>query len=405
MQTPRLMKRISILILLAIVTLGIKAQDQLNKFNPVEYTVPSLAIAPDARAGAMGDVGAGTDPDVYSQYWNPAKYAFTVSKAGVCASYTPWLRRLVSDIDLANVTGYWRFSKHDAISASLRYFSLGEVIAPGEITVKPYEMAIDVAYSRLLSETFSAGVAMRYIRSDMGWHEQGTTPGNAFAADLSMFHLGYFNMGSRECQMGWGINISNIGTKISYDGGNTSMFIPTNLRIGMSIMIPINEFNTISVSADANKLLVPTKPTFEQYKDKNPYERTPEELEQDYSGYRTWLEGEGYYNISPITGIFKSFADAPGGFKEEMEEITISAGLEYSYNNRFFVRAGYHHEAENKGNRKYFTVGAAFKMSVFQIDAAYVIATTQSNPLDQTMKFSLAFDMDGIKDLIGKRKR
>lgn len=399
------MKKTTLTILLAILCSALNAQDKKQLFNPIEYTVPSLAIAPDARAGAMGDIGAGTDPDIYSQYWNPAKYAFAISKAGVCASYTPWLRRLVNDIDLANITGYWRFSNHDAISASLRYFSLGEVIATDDITIKPYEMAIDLAYSRMLSETFSAGVAIRYIRSDMGLNDNGTTPGNAFAADISMFHLGYITTGSRECQMGWGINISNIGSKISYDGGNTSQFIPTNLRLGLSFMVPINEYNTFSISADANKLLVPTKPTFEQYKDKNPYERTPEVLEKDYSGYRTWLEGEGYFNVSPITGIFKSFYDAPGGFKEELEEIQWSVGLEYAYNNRFFVRAGYHHEAENKGNRKYFTVGAGFKMSVFQIDAAYVISTAQSNPLDQTMRFSLAFDMDGIKDLIGKRRR
>lgn len=398
------MKKLLIIAFLLVNVINTFAQDVKNQLNPIYYEVPALAIAPDARAGGLGDVGAATDPDVNSQYWNPAKYAFCISKAGISLNYTPWLRRLVNDIDLANITGYYRFSDYDAISASLRYFSLGEVIATNDLTVKPYDMAVDIAYSRLLSETFSAGVAMRYIRSDLGWNDDGMRPGNAFAADISMYHNGYFFMGNRECQMGWGLNISNIGTKISYDEGNTSGFIPTNLRFGLSLMVPFDEYNTLTIAADVNKLLVPTRPTFEQYVKQNPYGKEEWELQDDYSSYREWLENEGYYNISPITGIFKSFSDAPGGFKEEMQEIQWSAGLEYAYNNKFFVRAGYHYEHPNKGNRKYFTVGAGFKMSVFSIDAGYVISTAQSNPLDQTLRFSLAFDMDGINDLLGKRR-
>lgn len=206
-------------------------------------------------------------------------------------------------------------------------------------------------------------------------------------------------MGYRECQLGWGVNISNIGSKISYDDGNTSEFIPTNLRIGASLMIPLDEYNTLTIAADANKLLVPTRPTMEQY-----IKETGAD-EDDYSGYSAWLQDEGYYNVSPISGIFKSFSDAPGGFKEEMQEIQWSVGMEYSYNNQFFVRGGYHYESPNKGNRQYFTIGAGFKMNVFSIDAGYVISTAQSNPLDQTLRFSLAFDMDGIKDLFGGRRR
>ena len=374
------------------------AQDVKNQLNPVYYGVTSLAIAPDARSGGMGDIGVATDPDVNSQYWNPAKYPFCISRAGISLNYTPWLRKLVSDIDLANVTGYLRLGEYNALSASLRYFSLGEVIATEDLTIKPYELAVDVAYSRMLSETFSAAVALRYIRSDLGWNDNGTTPGNAFAADISMYHNGYLNLGRRECQMGWGINISNIGSKISYDSGNTSEFLPTNLRVGLSFMIPFDEYNTLTLSADANKLLVPTRPTMEQYIKATGADK------QDYAGYRAWLEGEGYYNVGSITGIFKSFSDAPGGFKEELQEIQWSAGAEYSYNNQFFVRAGYHYEHPNKGNRKYFTVGAGFKMSVFAIDAGYVISTAQSNPLDQTLRLSLSFDMDGIRDLLGKRR-
>jgi hypothetical protein len=213
-----------------------------------------------------------------------------------------------------------------------------------------------------------------------------------------MYHNGYLNLGRRECQMGWGINISNIGSKVSYDSGNTSEFLPTNLRVGLSFMVPFDDYNTLTLAADANKLLVPTRPTMEQY-----IKATGADKE-DYAGYRAWLEGEGYYNVGSITGIFKSFSDAPGGFKEELQEIQWSVGAEYSYNNQFFVRAGYHYEHPNKGNRKYFTVGAGFKMSVFAIDAGYVISTAQSNPLDQTLRLSLSFDMDGIRDLLGKRR-
>ena len=261
------------------------AQDVKNQLNPVNYGVTSLAIAPDARAGGLGDVGAATDPDVNSQFWNPAKYPFCISRAGFSLNYTPWLRRLVNDIDLANITGYYRLGEYDALSGSLRYFSLSEVIATEDLTIKPYEMAFDVAYSRMLSETFSAAVALRYIRSDLGWNDDGTSPGNAFAADIAMYHNGYLNLGRRECQLGWGINISNIGSKISYDGGNTSEFLPTNLRFGLSFLIPFDDYNTLTLAGDLNKLLVITRPTMEQYIKETGADK------EDYAGYRAWLEG------------------------------------------------------------------------------------------------------------------
>lgn len=401
------MKKITLTaICLTALTTSINAQDVRDQFNPVYYGVTSLAIAPDARAGAMGDVGAATDPDVNSQYWNPAKYPFTISRSGVSLNYTPWLRQIVEGIDLANITGYYRIGDYDAVSASLRYFSLGDVTIggfdgneSGEI-IKPYEMAVDVAYSRMLSETFSAAVGLRYIYSDLAAnrYDPSLTPGSAFAADLAMYHNGYINLSNRECQLGWGLNINNIGSKISYQDGDYAEFLPTNLRFGLSLMVPIDEFNTISFAADANKLLVPTRPTMQQYIEKTG------SMEDDYSGYTSWLADEGYYNISPISGIFKSFSDAPGGFSEEMQEIQWSAGLEYAYNNQFFVRAGYHYEHPNKGNRKYYTVGAGFKMNVFSIDAGYVISAAQSSPLDQTLRVSLAFDMDGIGDILGKKR-
>lgn len=379
---------------------NVYAQDTKNQLNPVYTGATSLSIAPDARAGGLGDIGAGTDPDVNSQYWNPAKYPFNISRGGISLNYTPWLRRLTTDIDLANITGYYRLGEYDALAGSLRYFSLGEVnvLSSGSV-IKPYEMAVDVSYSRMLSETFSAAVALRFIYSDLAYKEDDSTrPGSAFAADMAIYHEGYLNIGQSESKLGWGLNINNIGSKISYDDGNTSEFLPTNLRLGASLMVPLDDYNTISISADANKLLVPTRPTMEQY-----IKETGADV-NDYSGYTSWLMDQGYYNISPITGIFKSFSDAPGGFKEEMQEIQWSVGLEYAYNNQFFVRAGYHYEHPNKGNRKYYTIGAGFKMNVFSLDAGYIISASQSNPLDQTLRFSLAFDMDGIGDILGKRR-
>ncbi len=379
-----------------LVSANTMAQDKHNMFNPVNTSVTSLGIAPDARAGSMGDIGAATEADVYSQYWNPAKYPFNVARAGLGVSYTPWLRKLVSDINLANVTGFYRMGDYSALHGSLRYFSLGEVFLSdgnggiSDMTIRPYEMAFDLGYSRMLSETFSMGVNLRFILSDIKYdYSAESSPGKAFAADIAMYRLGYFMMGNRECSFAWGLNISNIGSKIAFGGDDHAEFIPTNLRLGFNWTIPFNEFNKFSLAADANKLLVPTWPRDEEG---NPVPDNSTEAD------------ERYYSISPITGIFKSFADAPGGFKEEMEEIQWSIGAEYTYNDRFMVRAGYHHEAANKGNRKYFTIGAGFHMSVFTVDAAYVFSTSQSNPLDQTMRFSLSFDLDGMKDLFGRKR-
>ncbi len=365
-----------------------QAQEKLDQFNPVDHAVISQTIAPDARAAGMGDVGAATDPDVNSQYWNPAKYPFCISRAGVALNYTPWLRQLVKDIDLAYVAGYYRIGDYSAVSASLRYFSLGEVTS-GDMTVNPYEMSVDVAYSLMLSEKFSIAAAIRWIYSDLRYdYTEDSSPASAFAADLAMYYNNYFMMGNRECQLGLGMNISNVGSKITYYGDDRSQFLPANLRIGASVMIPIDEYNRFSISADANKLLVPTVPVQEEG-----------ESAADYQARVI----EEYSDMSSITGIFKSFGDAPGGFKEELQEIQWSVGAEYVYHDQFSVRAGYHHESENKGNRKYFTVGGGFRMSVFSLDVGYVISTAQSNPLDQTLRFSLAFDMDGIKDLFNRR--
>ena len=392
MQTTNY-KKITLLFAVLLSVTATKAQDVKNVFNPEQYGVTSLAIAPDARGGSMGDIGAATEADIFAQYWNPAKYPFNVARAGVGISYTPWLRKLVSDINLANVTGFYSIGDYSAVSASLRYFSLGEVYLSDmqDMTIKPYELAVDVGYSRMLSQCFSMGVNLRFIFSDIKYdYTAESSAGKAFAADIAMYRLGYFMVGNRECSLGWGINISNIGTKISFGGSDDAEFIPTNLRLGLNFTVPFNEYNKFSLAFDANKLLIPTYPKQQEGEAENDY---LDRIQRDY------------YDVSPIAGIFKSFGDAPGGFKEEMQEIRWSIGCEYTYNDRFMLRAGYHHESENKGNRKYFTVGAGFHMSVFTIDAAYCFSTAQTNPLDQTMRFSLGFDLDGMRDLFGKMKR
>ena len=397
------MKKI-VLLLAAILSMGEilaqKTSNDVQMFNPVMTGVTSLTIAPDSRAGGMGDVGVATDPDVNSQYWNPAKYPFAISPAGFSLAYTPWLRQIVSDIDLANLVGYYRIGDYQAVSGSLTYFSLGEVWVD-DYTIKPYEMALDFAYSRMLSETFSASVGLRYILSDLNYNfDESTTPGHAFAADISMFYSNYIFLGRRECMLNFGLNASNIGSKISYDGGQTNQFIPTNLRLGTSLLIPLDAYNTFSISADINKFMVPTKPTYKQFLSEMGWEDP--EGNTYYTQYEEYLYNIGYDGMSPIAGIFHSFVDAPGGFREELQEIYWGIGVEYAYNNQFFLRGGYHYENEYKGNRKYFTLGTGFRMSVFSLDAAYLISTAQSNPLDQTLRFTLSFGMDGIREIMGR---
>lgn len=380
--------------LLAMIAISAKAQDKRAMFNPIHTALVSQTIAPDARSAGMGDVGAATDPDVNSQYWNPAKYPFCISRAGLALNYTPWLRSLVSDMDIAYLAGYYRIGDYSAVSASLRYFSLGEVFVgdtnggtdfSNAQTINPYEMSFDVAYSLMLSEKFSIAAGVRYLMSDMTYKsDEEKSASSAFAADISCYYNNYINIGSRECQLGLGLSISNIGSKIKFNGDEYSEFIPTNMRLGAALMVPIDEFNRFTIAADANKLLVPTYPQMNEGEQKEDYDKRCE---------------DEYYNQSSISGMFKSFGDAPGGFKEEMQEVNWSIGAEYVYNDKFSLRAGYHNEAENKGNRKYFTVGAGFRMSAFTLDCGYVIATAKSNPLDQTLRFTLGFDMDGLKDL------
>lgn len=378
-----------------------------DDFNPVQTGTNSLNIAPDARGAAMGDIGAATDPDANSQYWNPSKYAFGYSNAEIAINYTPWLHKLVNDIFLADIAGYWKIGSADnqALSASLRYFSLGEVTTsyPGDTqasqTLNPYEMSFDIGYSRKLSEKYSMGIVFRYIYSDLGFADSyagdQSTGASAFSADISGYYTTYPIIGRNECQWSWGWNISNIGTKISYNHGDDPAFLPTNLRLGTTFTFPLADYHNLSFSLDANKLLVPTRPRLKDFESED---KTEIEAEREYARAL-----EDWENMSPITGIFKSFSDAPGGFSEELKEITWSLGAEYAYNQQFFLRAGYFYQNAMKGNLQYLGMGAGFSLKPVRLDVSYMIATAQTSPLDQTLRFTLTFDMDGIKELLGKK--
>lgn len=379
--------------------LSVSAESKTDYFNPLQTAIPSLSIAPDARGGGMGDVGAATSADVYSQYWNPAKYANMDCKGGVAISYTPWLRKIVSDINLAYLVGYYKLDDRQALSASLRYFSYGEINLSdmpgpsGEVisqgTAKPYEMAIDAAYSRALSQYWSASVALRFILSDLMngvTDEQTYTTAKSVAADVAAIYTRPFDLADkRVAKLSIGTNISNIGSKATYDDGTTYQYIPTNWRLGFNFEYPVDIYNKFGVSFDLNKLLVPTTPLEVNYDTREEYEEAL----------------DAYHTDGVVKGMFKSFGDS-GGFSEELKEINWSMGAEYAYRDMFMARFGYYHENETKGNRKYFAAGVGFKMRVFEIEAAYLIAAKSSAkcPLDRTLRFSLGFNFDGMKNLI-----
>lgn len=379
--------------------LSVSAESKTDYFNPLQTAIPSLSIAPDARGGGMGDVGAATSADVYSQYWNPAKYANMDCKGGVAISYTPWLRKIVSDINLAYLVGYYKLDDRQALSASLRYFSYGEINLSdmpgpsGEVisqgTAKPYEMAIDAAYSRALSQYWSASVALRFILSDLMngvTDEQTYTTAKSVAADVAAIYTRPFDLADkRVAKLSIGTNISNIGSKATYDDGTTYQYIPTNWRLGFNFEYPVDIYNKFGVSFDLNKLLVPTTPLEANYDTREEYEEAL----------------DAYHTDGVVKGMFKSFGDS-GGFSEELKEINWSMGAEYAYRDMFMARFGYYHENETKGNRKYFAAGVGFKMRVFEIEAAYLIAAKSSAkcPLDRTLRFSLGFNFDGMKNLI-----
>ncbi|MDR0614039.1 MAG: type IX secretion system outer membrane channel protein PorV [Dysgonamonadaceae bacterium] len=388
---------ITFLLAVSILPFAVQAQDDENSksyFNPLTHGVPSLGIAPDARGSGMGDVGVATEADIYSQHWNPAKYAFAYSKAGIGLTYTPWLAKLVDDMDLVYLAGYYKLGDSDrqAVSASLRYFSIGNIRLTDYnndyvAEANPYEACVDLGYSLKFTENLSGGVALRFIYSDLGTSgltgEDDYYPGSAVAGDLAFYYNNYLMIGNNECLLGLGLNASNIGSKISFDKGNTNAFLPTNLRIGGSLLFPMDDYNTLSLNLDMNKYMFPTPPDT----------RTMSTEEQ-----QTALNE--YYNTNPLPGVFQSFSDAPGGASEEFNEINWSFGAEYAYDNKFFVRGGYFYEHPNKGNLQYFSLGAGFKLNSLQIDVSYLISTVPSNPLDQTLRLSLCFDMDGLRGLM-----
>ena len=369
------------------------SQDDIKntEFNPITTGVTSLSITPDARGASMGDLGAATEADVNSQFWNPSKYAFAYSKAGVSLSYTPWLHKIVNDIYLANLAGYYKVggSDNQAISASLRYFSLGEVQATdGDgatlATINPFEMAVDMGYSRKLSEKFSMGVALRFIYSDLGYSAMNTgeqtSSATAFAADISGYYTTFPVIGRNECQWAVGFNLSTIGSKVSFNKGNDPAYLPANLKLGTAFTFPLADYNNLTLAFDANKMLVPAKPRLADYEDALAYDDALQE----------WKDK------SSISGIFDSFSD------NFAKRITYSVGAEYAYNQQFFLRGGYYYESKYAGNRQYFGLGAGFSLYVIKIVASYLIASAQNSPLDQTLRFTLSFDMDGIRDLFGR---
>ena len=373
--------------------LSAAAQDDIKdaEFNPLTTGVTSLSITPDARGASMGDLGAATEADANSQFWNPSKYAFAYSRAGVSLSYTPWLRKIVNDIYLANLAGYYKIggSDNQAISASLRYFSLGEVQATdgdGAMisTINPFEMAVDAGYSGKLSEKFAMGVTLRFIYSDLGYGSMMNTgessSATAFAADISGYYTTFPVIGRNECQWSLGFNLSNIGSKVNYNKGNDPAYLPANIKLGTAFTFPLADYNNLTLAFDANRMLVPAKPRLNDFDDNLAYDDALEE----------------WKNKSSITGIFDSFKD------NFAKRITYSVGAEYAYNQQFFLRGGYYYESKYAGNRQYFGLGAGFSLNVIKIDASYMIATAQNSPLDQTLRFTLSFDLDGIKDLFGR---
>ncbi|MFP4041582.1 MAG: type IX secretion system outer membrane channel protein PorV [Bacteroidales bacterium] len=357
--------------------------------NTIRISVPFLTIAPDSRAGAMGDAGVATTPDVNSLRWNPAKYAFIENDMGMAVSYTPWLRNLVDDIYLSHLIGYKRLDKNQVVSGSLLYFSLGNITFRDEFGEyngqhTPNEFAIDAAYSRMFGENVSGSIAFRYIRSDLtgGGYVNGSESkaGQSVSADVSAYYQKEnLSLEDQTFDLAFGLNIRNIGNKISYTTVEDS-FIPTTLKLGAAMNFHLDQYNSLMFTTDLNKLLVPTPPV--------------DTVNDD--GDRVIIAGMDD-NVSVPQGMIQSFYDAPGGLEEELNEIRYSFGLEYLYQNTFAVRSGYFHEHQNKGNRKYFTIGIGLKLNVVNLDFAYLIPRYQNHPLANTIRFTLSLDFDELQ--------
>ncbi|MBR7176170.1 MAG: type IX secretion system outer membrane channel protein PorV [Bacteroidales bacterium] len=397
-------KFLSLVFVMIITAMNLKAQNtgdevlgQNLDYNVISTAVPFMMIAPDARSSAMGDVGVSTSPDVYSMHWNPAKYAFIEEDFSVGLAYSPWLRSLVNDMNIAYLAASKRVSPKATVAASLRYFSLGDINYTGQGgsdlgTYSPNEWAMDVTYSRKLGNYISGAVAGRFIYSDL---TQGvldySKPAISVAADIAVFYTrDVYWFKDMDAVFSWGVSINNIGSKMNYNEASLKKdFIPTNLRFGPTLKLDIDDFNSLAFSVDINKLLVPTPPIYMK-----------DSLGSIiYEGTDPMIESGKNNEVGPIQGMIQSFFDAPGGFKEELKEFTLGVGAEYWYNKTFNVRAGFFHESKMKGNRRYVTLGAGLRYNVFGLDVSYLVpvnntATSGTNPLENTLRFSLTVNID-----------
>ena len=362
------------------------------RYNPITTAVPFLTITPDSRHGAMGDVGAATSPDANSQFMNPSKFAFAQDKWGFSLSYVPWLRQLVSDVNLAYLSGFYQLDPVQAIGGSLRYFSMGQINVAdvnglNVATVSPSEFALDFSYSRKLSDFLSGGVALRYIHSDLAGGISSTgagattyNAGNAFATDVSFYYQNRLGGEGSPNSIAAGLNMSNIGSKISYDQGTTKEFLPANMKLGTTFTTQLSDSSSLSFSLDFNKLLVPT----------------PSNTQTTNADGTIVVTPNTTSTKSVISSIFSSFTDAPGRLKEEIQEVTVSTGAEYWYRRQFAVRAGYFNESQYKGNRKYFTTGVGIRLNIAAIDVSYVIPVEHNNPLANTIRFTVLFNVESF---------
>lgn len=383
---------------------NLTTQELSGRVNTITTAVPFLMIAPDSKQGGMGEVGAATPADGNSIHWNVAKMAFAEKKGGAAISVTPWLKQLVPDIYLYYVAGYGKISKTQTIGASLRYFSLGNITFTdivGNTTgqFRPNEFAVDLAFSQKLSKTFSAGLAARYIRSNLTGNYtlsngQPTKPGTSVAVDVGLYYQSQkLKINDKKATASLGLVVSNIGQKISYSVKKD--FIPINLRLGGGLKFDIDDANTFGIYGDINKLLVPTQPVYKKALDSLGNETAVDAV--DNNGNKIIAAGKDP-NVPVAKGMLQSFNDAPGGTSEELKEINYSIGFEYWYAKTFAVRAGYFNEAKTKGNRKFFTAGIGLRYNVFGLDMAYLIPITQRNPLQNTLRFTLTFDFDAFKE-------
>lgn len=392
------------LLLLAIGLLGInlvpvKGQiiaGQDSSRRVITTAVPFLMIAPDARSGGMGEAGGAISPDANAVHWNAAKLAFLESEIGFAISYTPWLGNIVKDMSISYLSGYYKITREQAVALSLRYFDLGDIfftdiLGNPQGDFSPREVSIDGTYSRMLTENFSIGGTARYVYSNLTGHFSSSStgiearPGSSFAVDLAVFYKKDLLLSGSNSNLAFGASISNIGSKLSYSSEDNKDFIPTNLRLASAFTTNLDPYNSITIALDLNKLLVPSPPIYQF--DSNG------KLVVDADNNPVIKEGRDP-DRSLLSGVFGSFSDAPDGFSEEIKEFSVSMGVEYWYNNIFAARAGYFLEAEEKGNRKFFTIGVGFRYQVFGIDFAYLVPQEQTNPLAETLRFSLIFNFD-----------